>query len=138
MRNVMKTVATAAFGLLFVAGHVFAAQPTVELKECKNNTCERFRVGMYRVKDTVTMNLLVEKEKGERLSIRLMDQKGKVLMEDITPRQIEKFGRKLNFSEIQDGVYTLEVADGTEKVVKSIYLSTNEVREVNRTLLGVN
>ena len=137
MRNVMKTVSAAAFGLLFVAGNVFAAPP-IELKECKNNTCERFRVGMYRVKDTVTMNLLVEKEKGERLSIRLMDQKGKVLMEDITPRQIEKFGRKLNFSEIQDGVYTLEVADGTEKVVKSIYLSTNEVREVNRTLLGVN
>ncbi|TLU98906.1 hypothetical protein [Dyadobacter luticola] len=136
MRNVMKSLAQAACAALFFANAV-SANP-IELKECQNNTCEKFRVGMYRVRNTVTMNLLIEKQKGERLAVRLLDQKGKILMEDIVPKNLNKFGTKLNFSEIQDGVYTLEVADGSEKVVKSIYLSTNEVREVNRTLLGVN
>jgi hypothetical protein len=136
MKNVMKTLALAAFAAILLTNHVSATP--IALKECKDNTCEKFRVGMYRVKNTVTMNLLIEKQKGERLAIRLLDQKGKVLMEDIVSRQADKVGRKLNFSEIQDGIYTLEVADGTEKVVKSIYLSTNEVREVNRTLVGVN
>ncbi|NIJ55710.1 hypothetical protein [Dyadobacter arcticus] len=132
----MKTLAIGAFAILTLNDNLSAAP--IELKECKNNTCEKFRVGMYRVNDTVTMNLLIEKEKGDRLAIRLLDQKGKVLMEDIVPRNIDKLGRKLNFSEIEDGIYTLEVANGTEKVVKSIYLSTSEVREVNRTLVGVN
>lgn len=136
MQNLMKTLAIGAFAILTLNDNLSAAP--IELKECKNNTCEKFRVGMYRVNDTVTMNLLIEKEKGDRLAIRLLDQKGKVLMEDIVPRNIDKLGRKLNFSEIEDGIYTLEVANGTEKVVKSIYLSTSEVREVNRTLVGVN
>ena len=136
MKNVMKPLAFAAFAALLFTNTV-SARP-IELKECKNNACEKFRVGMYRVRDTVTMNLLIEKDKGDRLAVRLLDQKGKVLMEDIVPKYMDKFGRKLNFSEIQDGIYTLEVADGTEKVVKSIYLSTNEVREVTRTLVGVN
>lgn len=136
MRNVMKNLTLGAFAILLLNNNL-SANP-IELKECQNNTCERFRVGMYRIKDTVTMNLLVEKQKGERLSIRLLNQKGDVLMEDILAKQANKIGRKLNFSEIADGVYTLEVSDGSEKVVKSIFLSTNEVREVNRTLLGVN
>jgi hypothetical protein len=136
MRNVMKNLALGAAAILLLTNNLSATP--IELKECKNNTCEKFRVGMYRVKDTVTMNLLIEKQKGERLAIRLLDQKGKVLMEDIVSKNADKIGRKLNFQEIEDGIYTLEVADGTEKVVKSIYLSTNEVREVNRTLVGVN
>jgi hypothetical protein len=137
MKNVMKTIAAAAFGLLLMSNNVSAA--TLDPKaECKNNTCEKFKVGMYRVKDTVSMNVLMEKEKGERVAIRLMDSKGKVLHEEYVPRYLSKFGRKLNFEQISDGVYTLEISNDHEKIVKSIYLATNEVREVDRTLVGAN
>ena len=137
MRNVMKTIAAAALGLLLFANN--ASATTIDPKaECKNNSCEKFKVGMYRVKNTVSMNLLMEKQKGERVVIRLMDRKGNMLHEEYVPKHLTKYGRKLNFDEITDGVYTLEISNDNEKIVKNIYLATNEVREVERTLVGAN
>ncbi|MGV3600454.1 MAG: hypothetical protein ACO1N1_04565 [Dyadobacter fermentans] len=138
MRNILKTAVTATFTLFTIAAQV-QADPIVSPKaECKNNTCEKFRIGMYRVRNTMSMNVMMEKEKGEKVTIRLIDSKGKLLHEEFVPRYITKAGRKLNFDEMNDGVYTLEVSNDYEKIVKSIYLSTKEVKEVNRTLLGVN
>lgn len=134
----MKTIAAAAFGLFLVTNSVIA-DPIVEPKaECKNNTCEKFRVGMYRVRDTMSMNVLMEKQKGERVEIRLLDSNKKVLHEEIVPKYLTKFGRKLNFDEIKDGDYTLEISDASEKIVKNIHLETNSVRETSRTLVGMN
>ncbi|MCE7066373.1 hypothetical protein [Dyadobacter sp. CY326] len=137
MKNMIKTLAAAAFGLLLLTGNTFA-NPIDSKAECKNNSCEKFKVGMYRVKNTVSMNLLMEKQKGERVVIRLMDTKGNMLHEEYVPKYLTKYGRKLNFDEIRDGVYTLEISNDSEKIVKSIYLATNEVREVERTLVGSN
>lgn len=138
MPNILKTAVTAAFALFTVAVQV-QADPIVSPKaECKNNTCEKFRVGMYRVRDTMSMNVMMEKEKGEKVAIRLLDSKGNLLHEEFVPKYITKTGRKIKFDEMGDGVYTLEISNDNEKIVKSIYLSTKEVREVSRTLLGVN
>jgi hypothetical protein len=138
MRNILKTAVVAAFALFTVAARV-QADPIVSPKaECKNNTCEKFRVGMYRVRNTMSMNLMMEKEKGEKVAIRLIDSKGNLIHEEFVPKYVTKTGRKISFDEMGDGVYTLEISNDTEKIVKSIYLSTKEVREVNRTLLGVN
>lgn len=138
MRNILKTTAAVAFALFTVAAQ-FQADPIVSPKaECKNNTCEKFRVGMYRVRNTMSMNVMMEKEKGEKVAIRLIDNKRKLLHEEFVPKYITKTGRKISFDELGDGVYTLEISNDYEKIVKSIYLSTKEVREVNRTLLGVN
>ncbi|WP_426291918.1 T9SS type A sorting domain-containing protein [Dyadobacter endophyticus] len=138
MRNILKTAVAATLALFTVAAQV-QADPIVSPKaECKNNTCEKFRVGMYRVRNTMSMNVMMEKEKGEKVAIRLMDSKGKLIHEEFVPKYITKTGRKISFDEMGDGVYTLEISNDNEKIVKSIYLSTKEVREVNRTLLGVN
>ena len=137
MKNVLKMIATAAFGLLLM-GNVVSAAILDPKAECQNNTCEKFKVGMYRVKNTVSMNVLMEKQKGERVAIRLMDARGKVMHEEYVPKNLSKFGRKLNFEQINDGIYTLEISNDREKIVKSIYLATNEVSEVERTLVGAN
>jgi len=72
MKNVIKSLVAAACGVLLLSVNVSAA--LVETKaECKNNKCENFTVGMYRLKNTVTMNVLLEKSKGDRvLSVCLM------------------------------------------------------------------
>lgn len=138
MRNILKTAVAATFALFTVAAQV-QADPIVSPKaECKNNTCEKFRVGMYRVRNTMSMNLMMEKEKGEKVAIRLIDSKGKLIHEEFVPKYVTKTGRKISFDELGDGVYTMEISNDSEKIVKSIFLSTKEVREVNRTLLGVN
>jgi hypothetical protein len=138
MRTILKTAAAAAFALFAIASNV-NADPIVGAKtECKNNTCEKFRVGMYRIRDTMSMNVMMEKDKGEKVAIRLLDSKGKLLHEEFIPKYLTKVGRKLNFNEMSDGVYTVEISNESEKIVKSIYLSTKEVKEVNRTLMGMN
>ncbi len=138
MKNILKAAVAATFALFTVAAQV-QADPIVSPKaECKNNTCEKFRVGMYRVRNTMSMNVMMEKEKGEKVAIRLIDSKGKLIHEEFVPKYITKTGRKISFDEMGDGVYTLEISNDYEKIVKSIYLSTKEVRELNRTLQGVN
>ena len=137
MEILKKSIVAAACGVLLLGANVSAAfGPKAE---CKNNTCENFRVGMYRLKNTVTMNVLLEKSKGDRVMIRLMNEKGKVMHEEVVGKSSEKFGRKLNFSDAEDGNYVLEISDDNEKIVKNIHLTTNEVTEVKgRSLLTMN
>jgi hypothetical protein len=137
MKNLIKSILPFAF-LVVVTGAVSAAV-AVPKAECKNNRCENFQVGMYRVKNTLTMNFLMEKEKGQRVVLRLMDGKGKVIHEEYVSKSIRKFGRKFNFSEVPDGRYTLEISDENERIVKDIFLKTNEVMEVQgRNLAAMN
>ena len=105
MSNILKTAAVAAFALFTFAAQV-QADPIVSPKaECKNNTCDKFRVGMYRVRDTMSMNVMMEKERGEKVAIRLMDSKGKLLHEEFVPKYITKTGRKISFDEMGDGLH---------------------------------
>jgi hypothetical protein len=138
MRKLVKNFVLAACGVVFLNLSSFAVPFEVK-KECKNNSCENFRVGMYRVKNTLTMNVLMEKQKGERIKLRLLDSKGKVIHEETIARSLEKCARKLNFQQVTDGRYTLEISDEKEMIVKNINLSTREVSEVpSRTLVAMN
>jgi len=59
--------------------------------------------------------------------------------QEVLSKSLEKYGRKFNFSEIEDGNYTLEISDENEKIVKNIHLTTNEVTEVKgRSLVAMN
>jgi hypothetical protein len=137
MGNVLKSILGLACAAM-LSGNV-AAMPVEPKAECKNNTCEKFRVGMYRIKNTLTMNFLMEKQKGEKVTVQLIDAKGKVLHQELVGKSMVKFGRKFNFSEMQDGHYTLEVSDDKERIVKNIFLRSNEVMEVQaRTLVSLN
>lgn len=138
MRKLLKSFAIAACGIILLNVSAFAL-PVDSKTECKNNSCENFKVGMYRVKNTLTMNLLMEKQKGERVKICLRNSAGKVVHEETVARSIEKMGRKFNFSEIADGRYTLEISDDSERIVKNINLTTNDVSEsTSRTLVAMN
>jgi hypothetical protein len=137
MKKMLESLAAAAFGIVLLGSNV-SALPVESKIECKNNNCSKFRMGMYQVKNTVTMKVLVEKAKGEKMAIRLLNDKGQILHEEHIGKSARKFGRKLNFSEIQDGNYTLEISDNQEKIVKYIRLATKDVREVNRTLVAMN
>jgi hypothetical protein len=138
MRKSLKNFALTACGIILLNVSAFAF--SVDTKsECKNNSCENFKVGMYRVKNTLTMNVLMEKQRGERVKICLRNSSGSILHEETVPKSLEKFARKFNFSEIADGKYTLEISDDNEKVVKNINLTTNDVSEYTaRTLVAMN
>lgn len=94
-----------------------------------------FGVAMYRVKNSLTMNLLIEKKLGDQLVVRLIDEKGTVLHSEFLGRRSQKTGRLLNFGEAKDGTYTVVIQNGDEQLTKQISLSTQTLYEMPKRLL---
>lgn len=135
MKNFQKTFIAAFCGLLLSS--------FVSAESLQNSAAEKyyesFRVGMYRVKNTLVMNLLLEKDKGVALNVKLIDGRGKVLHQEYIGKGLRKVGQKFDFSEINDGEYKIEITNGDERIVKNISLSTTEIAEVaGRRLIALN
>ncbi len=97
------------------------------------------QVGMYRSIQTLTMNVLVEKPMGDKVSVTLLNNKGKVLYREVLSLRKSRHWLKLNFAETQDDTFSVIVTNGTEQITKSIYLSTQKLYEMPaRALLVVN
>ncbi|MDQ6479677.1 hypothetical protein [Dyadobacter sp. LHD-138] len=135
MKNLQKTFIAAFCGLLlsnFVSAEQLQNSPAEKYDES-------FRVGMYRVKNSLVMNLLLEKDKGVGLHLKLMDARGRVLHQEYIGKGLRKVGQKFDFSEINDGEYKIEITNGDERIVKNISLSTTEIAEIaGRRLVALN
>ncbi|HEV7347527.1 hypothetical protein [Telluribacter sp.] len=97
------------------------------------------QVGMYRSIHSLTMNVLVEKPMGDKVSVTLLNKKGKVLYREVLSLRKSRHWLKLNFAEIQDDTFSVVVTNGTDQITKSIHLSTQRLYEMPaRTLLVMN
>ena len=85
------------------------------------------------------MNLMIEKEKGVAVNIRLVDTSGKTLHQEYVPKVLRKVGQKFDFSDVADGNYKIEITNGEACITKHISLSTTEIAEVSgRRLIAFN
>lgn len=124
---------------MMMSASVEAGTPEKQMRECKNNDCGAFQVGMYRVQNTMNMNLILYKEAGEVVTVRLKNQKGEVMYQEVLGKKTRKYARPFNFSDSQDGRYTVEISNGEEILRKDIKLSTHDIVETPaRTLVAVN
>ncbi len=81
------------------------------------------------------MRLVMEKKLGKTVFVRLLNQRGQTLHEEVLDKRMQKYSRDFDFSLIKDGRYTLEISDGYEVVQKVIKLSSVEIREIPRRTL---
>ncbi|GAA4396471.1 hypothetical protein GCM10023187_04640 [Nibrella viscosa] len=81
-----------------------------------------------------TLNVMVEKEMGGRVEIRLKDAGGRVLHTNYLQKKDGKFWSKFDLSNLADGTYRVEITNGAESTVKDITLSTQSPVNVNRTI----
>lgn len=96
-----------------------------------------FGISLYRVQQSLTMHLNMEKKAGERATVRLLDQNGQVLHEEWVGRLTKKYACEFDFSQIKDGRYTIEVANGAEVSRKNIELSSAKVvQALDRNLVA--
>lgn len=143
MRNATKSLLF-ALGSVLLSGAVSASSipliPGAEVNQTDDANKKRaFQVGMYRIINSLKMNVLVEKKLGDRVSVKLLDHKGHILFEDYLGVRQQKYGRKFDFSEVPDGNYSVVITNGNEQVVKDIHLSTYSLYEMPaRTLVTVN
>lgn len=138
MKNVKQMLVAALCGLM-ISASVEAGTPQKHMRECKNNDCGTFQVGMYRIENTLNMKLLLYKDAGEVVTVRLKNQKGEVMYQEVLGKKTRKYARPFNFSDTQDGRYSLEISNGEEMIRKDITLFTQNIVETPaRTLVAVN
>ena len=134
MKNVKKMLAVALCSLM-----MFPALASTNDADCQQKKPETFLVGMYRVKDSLKMRLLLEKKAGEKVLVRLINQQGQVLHEEVVGKRQQKYGRNFDFSQIKDGRYTLEITNRDEVIKRSVNLTTSGLVETPaRTLVALN
>ncbi len=94
---------------------------------------------MYRVQESLTMRLMMEKQAGERVQVRLLNEHGQAIHQEVVGKSIKKYACNFDFSGIRDGQYTIEIANGKEVISRSIDLTTHQVVETPaRTLVAQN
>jgi hypothetical protein len=155
----MKTIKTSAMSLmmvLFTSATLLAQNETANLNENipmattttsyqptiqphTNPARKSFAVGMYRIRESLTMRLMVEKQAGERVLVRLLNEQGQIIHREVVGKPAKKYACNFDFSNTEDGQYTIEVTNGMEVITKAIDLTTTQVVETPaRTLLAQN
>lgn len=158
----MKTIKTSAMSLmlaLLTSATLLAQNETANLTEHQriaatttsyhpsttpdqphtNNARKSFAIGMYRVQESMTMRLMMEKQAGEKVTVRLLNDNGQTIHQEVVGKSTKKYACNFDFSNIQDGQYTIEIASGNEVITKSIKLATNQVVETAaRTMVAQN
>lgn len=108
------------FALALVAGlFTFTAVSATELAEGKT-----FDVGMYRVVNTMKINLTIAKEQGNWVEIRIKNEKNETIYVEIVNRKTTQFAKKFDLQSLEDGKYRFEISNGKETVTKEINLQT--------------
>ncbi|GAA4467430.1 hypothetical protein GCM10023189_51090 [Nibrella saemangeumensis] len=101
----------------------------------KDNTAPTaYKAAVFASASATTLNVMIEKEMGGRVEIRLKDASGRVLHTNHLQKKDGKFWSKLNMSNLADGTYRVEVTNGVETTVKDITLSTQSPATVSRNI----
>ena len=135
MKTVKHILTAAMFGLFLNLSGTASASDSQPDPSTAQPQSSSFRVGMYRVINSLNMNLRIEKTGEDRVTIKILDQRGKVLYQDLLGKKRHKYASVLNFSELGDGEYSIVVSNGKEEVVKELSLSTKALYEMPKRLL---
>lgn len=99
------------------------------------------RISMYPVIHTATLRVIMEKYKGESVTIFLKNSTGNLLQKALVPKKYDRFSARFDFDDLPDGAYTLEISNGVETISKNILFSTRSIVEkpvYNRNLVATN
>ncbi len=127
----MKTLKTSIIALTFA----LLSAATLQAQ----NAPKTFDTSLYRVQESMTIRLSMDKNLGEKVSIRLLNKNGEVLHRESVGRRIKKYACDFDLSKVSDGDYTIVITNGGEVQTKSIHLGSAEViKAPARTLVALN
>ena len=128
MKTITKTLALALTAAILSFSTV-SAKPTG-----RPTAPAAYKVGMYVSQKTTTLNVMVEKQAGNTVVIRLKDQNGQLLATQAIKGSGERSWSKFNLSELRDGTYQVELTNGRDVTVKEITLSTQKPTDASRSI----
>jgi hypothetical protein len=94
-----------------------------------------FTLELYQVSNSETIRAIIGKPEGKNLFVTLRDPQGFQLYKFFTAKKNNRIDKDFDFSEAEQGVYTLEVSDGETKVVKQIKLQRAKAEEVTKLMV---
>lgn len=116
---------------------IFANTDSSKINPAKDlndrTTASTFSLIIQPLKNVDRVRMIIEKEKGKKLQVRLLSPDGYSIIAFTTDKKSESVLRKFNFIDADEGVYTIEVTDGTETITKKIKLQRTKV-EIKTTL----
>lgn len=126
----MKTQALKNFAIALVAGvftfsTVVASEPIGKKDESKTASKRTFDVGMYRVINSMKVNVLIEKQQGKALDITLKNDRNEVIYSEVVAKNTGKFSKKFDLTGLSDGKYRFEISNGKEVISKEVNLETH-------------
>ncbi|GAB2557981.1 T9SS type A sorting domain-containing protein [Spirosoma aerophilum] len=132
MKTLIKSFAL-ALSLAVVASAATFAAPTEANPIGRPAKVATYKTGVY---STVTgkLNVALDKSAGGRVDIRLKDTTGKVLFAQYLGKKEQVCRLQLNLSDLEDGVYTLEITNGVETTTQSVTIATKQPTLSNRVV----
>lgn len=107
---------------IFTFSTVLAAEPN----ESKLEANKTFDVGMYRVVNSMKVNVAVEKLKGNVVEITLKNDKNETIYTEFIGKKLVKFSKKFDLTGLADGKYRFEITNGKETITKEVNVETRQ------------
>lgn len=118
----LKNFAMALVAGVFTFTTVLATEP-IATKLDANKT---FDVGMYRITNSMKVNVMIEKTAGKSLEINLLNDKNEVVYTEFVSKKASKFAKKFDLTGLADGMYRFEISNGNEKITREVNLETHQ------------
>ncbi len=112
MKNSVKPIIAA----LLLGSTLLTNAKTLPLKP----TIKPFAYSVYKNDGKATINLFINKLKGSKMYITLKNSQGEVIYEDGMNKNDTYYRTKFNLTELNKGIYILEISDGQNTEIKKI------------------
>lgn len=135
MKTLIKSLVL-ALSLGFVTSAASFATPTNVNPIGRPSGVASYKTGIY---TTVAgkLTIALDKATGGRVDIRLVDAKGKALYTQHLGKNEHGCRVRLNLSDLEDGVYTLEITNGVETTTQNVTIATQQPTLANR-IIAIN
>jgi hypothetical protein len=118
MKKLFKTLAV----VLLTSATTFASvgDDKMAIKEI-----DTFAIGMYKLKNTSKVRLMLDKFQSSAVSVVLTDESGNVLHRDFIAKKQMDYSKTFDLSRLTDGTYTFTIENSVEKETHSVVIATN-------------
>ena len=108
---------------------------TADKKSDRKNTTSSNQValnaGLFQLINTNKIKLAVDKGTERRLQVKLKDQGGRILYNEMYNKNAEQYRRVFDLEGMADGTYYFELLYGDQKLVKEVQIQTNRDRSIS-------
>lgn len=118
MKKLFKTLAV----VLIASATTFASatDDKMAIKEI-----DTFAVGMYKLKNTSKVRLMLDKFQTSTILVQLADENGNLLHREFISKKQMDYSKTFDLSKLADGTYTFTIENGIEKETHNVVISTN-------------